>query len=362
MIRAGLVGAAFAAQLHAEGLLATGRVEIAGVVATSDVSRAAFVERWGGTGYRSIPDMLDAEHLDLIVLAMPNRFHCEATLQAAARGVHVLCEKPLAMNLVEAEMMVNACRTAGVHLLYAEQLCYAPRYVRVKELIDSGALGDIMQVQHWERHAGPHASWFHDPELSGGGVLLDMGCHGIEVSRWLLGKPAVRSVHARLGIRKHTAGVVDDHAIVTLEVESGPLAVVDSSWAAPGGIDERLEVLGTHGSVVADLARGQSLLVYSDVGVGYAAEKVTQQTGWLYVSHEDARNWGWHGEDANAVEVLEGRSAPVETGDDGRAVLELVMAAYESAAIGAEVQLPYESTAAIPIQPWLSRSYKPSHT
>lgn len=355
MIRVGFVGAAFAAHLHAEGLAATGRVEVAGVVSASPAGRAAFVERWGGTGHATVADLLDAGPLDLLVLAMPNRFHCDATVAAAARGVHVLCEKPLAMNLAEADRMVAACEAAGVHLLYAEQLCFAPRYRRVKELIDSGALGDIVQIQHWERHGGPHASWFHDPALSGGGVLLDMGCHGIEVARWLLGKPAVRSVHARLGIHKHTAGVVDDHAHVTLEFHTGTLAVVDASWAAPGGIDERLEVLGTAGSVVADLARGQSLLVYSDTGVGDAAEKVTAHTGWVHVAHEEARTWGWYGEDAHAVAVLEGRCEPEETGGDGRAVLEVVMAAYRSAAIGAEVTLPYVSTAAVPIEPWLAR-------
>lgn len=355
VIRVGIIGAAFAGHLHAEGMSATGRAEIAGVVATSASSRQAFVERWGGRGYATTIEMLEAERLDLVVLAMPNRFHCEATLEAAAHGVSVLCEKPLAMNLHEADLMVRACNEAGVHLLYAEQLCFAPRYVRVKELIDSGALGEIVQVQHWERHGGPHAAWFHDPQLSGGGVLLDMGCHGIEVARWLLGKPKVRSVHARLGIHKHLGGVVDDHAFVSIEFESGQLGLIDSSWAAPGGIDERIEVLGTHGSVVADLARGQSLLVYSDVGVGYAAEKVSQQTGWVHVSHEDARTWGWHAEDRHAIDVLEQRCQPVETGSDGRAVLEVVMAAYKSAAIGAEVPLPYETDDARPIEPWLTR-------
>ena len=141
--------------------------------------------------------MLEDARPDAITLAMPNRFHHDATLAAALAGVHVICEKPLAMNLVEADRMIEACRVAGVHLLYAEQLCFAPRYRKVRDLIRSGALGTIIQVQHHERHGGPHASWFHDPVLSGGGVLLDMGCHGIELTRWLLDRPAVAIVGAR---------------------------------------------------------------------------------------------------------------------------------------------------------------------
>lgn len=354
MIRVGVVGAAFAGNLHAEGLLATGQVEIAGIVSHSEASRLQFAERWGCQPYADVPSMLSAGRVDAITLAMPNRFHLDATLAAAAAGVHVICEKPLAMNLRDADRMVEACAEAGVMLLYAEQLCFAPRYVKVRELVRSGALGDIVQVQHRERHGGPHARWFHDPATSGGGVLLDMGCHGIELTRWLLGRPAVRSVHARLGIFKHTGGVVDDHALVTLEYETGTVAVIDASWAAPGGIDERLEVLGTKGSVTADLARGQSMLVYSDVGVGYAAEKVEQTTGWMFVAHEEARTWGWFGEMAHFVDCLSGRVQPEETGADGRAVLEIVMAAYQSAADQRVVAFPFATDAATPIEPWLA--------
>ncbi len=355
-LKAGVVGAAFAGSLHAESLLATGEVDIVGVVSASEASRTGFVDRFGGRGYGSVDELLAGEDLDVISLALPNRFHRDATIAAAAKGVAVVCEKPLAMNLAEADEMVAACESAHVPLLYAEQLCFAPRYVRVKELIDSGSLGEIIQINHWERHGGPHAGWFHDPSMSGGGVLLDMGCHGIEVARWLLDKEPVRSVHARLGVHKHTDGVVDDHALVTLRFDHGALAVIDSSWAAPGGIDERLEVLGTKGTVSADLARGQSLLVYSDVGVDYAAEKVEQERGWFWVAHNEAQTWGWHGEFAHFVDVLRGRSNPIESGRDGRQVLEIVMAAYRSATAGTEVILPYHSNDPIPITPWLHRS------
>ncbi|MDH4277000.1 MAG: Gfo/Idh/MocA family oxidoreductase [Acidimicrobiia bacterium] len=353
-LRAAVVGAAFAGTLHAESLIATREVDVVGVVSATEVSRVAFVDRFGGHGYQNVEDLLVDQRLDVISLALPNRFHADIAVAAAERGVAVISEKPLAMNLAEADRMIDACEAAGVPLLYAEQLCFAPRYVRVKELIRSGSLGDIIQINHWERHGGPHARWFHDPDLSGGGVLLDMGCHGIEVARWLLDKEPASSVHARLGIHKHTEGVVDDHALVTLRFESGSLAVVDSSWAAPGGIDERIEILGTKGTVSADLARGQSLLVYSDVGVDYAAEKVEHERGWFWVAHNEAHAWGWHGEFAHFVDVLRGRADPVETGHDGREVLEIVMAAYRSASEGCEISLPYSSDDPTPIAPWLA--------
>jgi predicted dehydrogenase len=286
-----------------------------------------------------VGELLDREGLDVICIAAPNVTHAEATLAAAARGVHVVCEKPLARTLEECDAMVAACEDAGVLLLYAEQLCFAPRYVRVRELLDDGAFGRVVQVQHRERHGGPHASWFYDRARSGGGVLLDMGCHGVEVARWLLGKPPVVSVHARTGTFKHRDAGVEDHALLSLRFAGGELALIDASWAAPGGIDERLEVLGTEGAVTADLARGQSLLVYTDAGLAYASEKATTTRGWSWVSHEEARTWGWHAEFEHFVACVEGHAEPQETGRDGRAVLEVVLAAYRSAADGTEIAL-----------------------
>lgn len=353
MIRAGIVGAAFAGELHAQGLAATGRVEIAAVVSASAASREAFAARWGCRAHPTVESMLAAERLDVVTLAMPNRFHRDATLLAAAAGAHVVCEKPLAMNLSEADEMITACRDAGVTLFYGEQLCFAPRYVAVRDLVRSRALGDIISVSHRERHGGPHARWFHDPALSGGGALLDMGCHGIAVIRWLLDRRPVTGVSARLGIHRHRDGVVEDHAVVSLGLEGGTVGLVDASWAAPGGIDERLEVLGTKGSVVADLARGQALLVYTDTGVGYGVEKAASTTGWTFVAHEEARTWGWFGEMSHVVDCIEGRATPEVTGDDGRAVLEVVMAAYEAAARRAEVSIPFAAPAVRPIDPWL---------
>ena len=339
MIRAGIAGAGFAASFHAEALTATRRAQVAAVCAPSAASREALAARHGATAYPTVEAMLDAERLDVVTLAMPNEHHLDAALAAAARGVHVICEKPLARTLDECDRMIAACRDAGVLLLYAEQLCFAPRYVRVRELVEAGAFGRLVQVQHRERHSGPHAAWFRDPARAGGGVLLDMGCHGIEVARWLLAREPVVSVHARLGRFTVPEDAVEDHAVVTLRFAGGTLAVIDASWAAPGGIDERLEVLGTHGSVVADLARGQSLNVYTDVGMDYASEKADHTRGWSWVAHDEARTWGWLGEFEHFVDCLEGRAEPVETGADGRAALEIVLAAYRSAAEGREIEL-----------------------
>jgi predicted dehydrogenase len=124
-------------------------------------------------------------------LALPNHLHAQACLDAARAGKHVLWEKPLCRTLDEADQMIDACRQAGVLLMYAEELCFAPKYVRAKKRVEEGALGRVFLVKQNEEHFGPHMPWFGDVEKSGGGVLLDMGCHSIEFARWVSGKPKV---------------------------------------------------------------------------------------------------------------------------------------------------------------------------
>lgn len=350
MIRAGIVGSRFAGQLHAESLAATGRVEIAAIA--SPTSAGALAERYGARPYTSVADMLDDQSLDVVSLALPNRFHADAAVAAARAGAHVICEKPLAQNLADADRMIQACDDAGVLLLYGEELCFAPRYRRVKQLIVDGALGAVFALSHRERHDGPHARWFYDPALSGGGALLDMACHGIELTRWLMGKAAVTSVFARLGNFRHKDEAVEDHASVSLTFDGGAIATIEGSWAVAGGIDERLEVVGDGGSVVADLARGGAMLVHSERGVGYAAEKAGDTRGWSHVSFDEAWQWGWPQEFAHFIDCIEGTATPEETGRDGRATLEIVLAAYHSASIGAAVELPFHTDVERPIELW----------
>ena len=349
MIRAGIVGAGFAGQLHAESLLSTGRAEVVGVVARGEESRRELAARCGALPYGSLTEMLAAEHPEVVVLALPNRHHAEAAVEAFQAGAHVICEKPLATSLADADRMIAAAREAGRLLLYGEELVFAPRYRRVKQLIDEGAVGEVFALNHQERHDGPHAEWFYDPELAGGGALLDMACHGIELCRWLQDKQPVESVFARVGNYRHREAAVEDHAVVSLRFTDGTLGTIQGSWAVGGGVDERLEVLGDAGSVVADLARGSAMLVHSERGVGYAAEKAATGPGWSHVSYQEACQWGWPQQLAHFVDCIEGRADPVETGEDGRATLEIVHAAYASAAQGRAVTLPYPSEAARPI-------------
>ncbi|MCP5118944.1 MAG: Gfo/Idh/MocA family oxidoreductase, partial [bacterium] len=236
-VRVGLIGSQFISSIHAASLKTVPAAELLAAASPTEEHVKRFAAEHGiphtFTDYRR---MLEMDELDMVVLGLPNHLHCQATLDAAAAGKHVVCEKPLAMNLAEADRMIDACRRAGVKLMYAEELCFAPKYVRLKQLVDEGALGRLHLIKQSEKHDGPHAAWFWDVTRSGGGVTMDMGCHAFEFFRWMAGKPKVESVYADMSTRVHqdkTTG--DDNALLIVNFEGGVTGLAEESWTKKGG-------------------------------------------------------------------------------------------------------------------------------
>ncbi len=341
----GLVGSGFVGQAHAEAFSQSTIASVRAVASRSPERAAEFAARWGipawHTDYRELVERAD---VDLVCVAAPNSLHRDIVVAAAEAGKHVICEKPLARTLREADEMIAACRRAGVKLMYAEEICFAPKYVRAKQLADEGALGDVYMVRQSEQHYGPHSDWFWDPDLAGGGVLMDMGCHGIEFARWVYGKPSVRTVSAEVGTFVHRQRTrAEDHAIVTLRFDDRRAALIEASWAKPGGMDDRAEILGSRGVTYADLLRGTSLTTFSDVGYGYAVEKAPDTRGWTFTMFDELWNYGFPQEMDHFARCVAEDAVPLETGEDGRAVLEIIYAAYRAARDG-RVELPLQLT------------------
>ncbi|HOX38384.1 MAG TPA: Gfo/Idh/MocA family oxidoreductase [Candidatus Brocadiia bacterium] len=353
-VKVGLIGSGFVSEIHAESLKRVARAEIAAVASPSKGRAAAFAKRHGiAQSFTDYRKMLEMDDLDMVVLGCPNYLHCRATCDAAAAGKHIVCEKPLCMNLAEADLMIKTSAKAGVKLMYAEELCFTPKYVRMKRLVDEGAVGKVYMVKQSEKHDGPHSPWFWDVEKSGGGVTLDMGCHAFEFFRWMLGKPKAVSVFAEMGTYVHkdkTKG--DDNAVIIVNFEGGATCVAEESWAKPGGMDDRAEVYGSKGVAYADLLHGNSIETYSADGYGYAVEKAGSTRGWSFTIYEEAWNYGFPQEFEHFVDCVANDRQPLETGEDGRATLEIIFAAYQSAGTGKKVNLPFRTKAERPIDLW----------
>ena len=354
-VRVGLIGSQFISSIHARAVQRCPNAELVAVASPTPGNAEKFAGEFSiphhFTDYRQLLELGD---LDMIVIGAPNHVHCEITVAAAAAGKHVVCEKPLCLNLTEADQMIDACKVAGVKLMYAEELCFAPKYVRLKELLDSGALGTPTLIKQSEKHSGPHADHFWDVEKSGGGVAMDMGCHAIEFFRWMLGRPAIKSVYAQMNTLVHgdkTRG--DDNALIVVEFENGCVALAEESWTKLGGMDDRAEVHGSQGVAYADLLHGNSIETYSAAGYDYAVEKSDQTTGWTFTMYEEEWNYGFPQEMAHFVDCVQNDLPPLVTGEDGRAVLEALFAAYASAGSGQKTLLPFPSDAVRPCDLWL---------
>lgn len=353
-VRVGLVGSGFITSIHADGLKRCAAAELTAVASPSPGKAEAFARQHGiphsFTDYRRL---LAMDEIDMVVLGIPNDLHCEFTLNAAAAGKCIVLEKPMCLNLAEADQMLAACAKAKVKLMYAEELCFAPKYVRLKQLLDSGALGEPVLIKQSEKHDGPHAAHFWDVERSGGGVTMDMGCHAIEFFRWILGRPPIKSVYAQMGTHVHRAKTRgEDNAILILEFANGATAIAEESWTKLGGMDDRAEIHGSKGVAFADLLHGNAIETYSAAGYDYAVEKAGSTVGWSFTIYEEIWNYGFVQEMEHFVECVRHDRQPIVTGEDARVVMEVLFAAYESAGTGRKVTLPFKSTAAKPFDLW----------
>ena len=158
-VRVGLIGSGFISTIHAEALKQVGDAELVAVASPSAGKAETLAGKYGiphhFTDYRRL---LGMEEISLVVIGVPNDLHCQVTLAAAAAGKHIVLEKPMGLNLAEADRMLAACQKAKVKLMYAEELCFTPKYVRLKQLLDSGALGQPALLKQSEKHDGPHAA------------------------------------------------------------------------------------------------------------------------------------------------------------------------------------------------------------
>lgn len=341
--RVAVLGAGFIADIHLESLHRfVPDAEVTAIYSRGAARAEALARKYGVSRWFDSIDALfaNADTFDVVDICLPNHRHAEVTLAAAAAGKHVICEKPLCVTLEEADQMIDACQRAGVKLMYAEELCFAPKYERVRKLVRDGALGKVYQMRQSEKHSGPHADWFYDVDQSGGGVLMDMGCHAFGWFRWMLGgNPKIESVSATMGTVMHGGrGRGEDNAVTIIEFEGGVIGVAEDSWAKLGGMDDRIEVYGTQGVSYADLFAGNAALTYSEAGYGYALEKAGSTTGWTFTIFEEAFNQGYPQELRHFIECVREDKTPLVTGEDGRVVLEIIYAAYESAGLGRKVR------------------------
>jgi predicted dehydrogenase len=344
-VKVGIIGSRFEGEIHAESFrLMPDEAEVVAIASPTPGNAEKLARKYNilrvFTDYKK---MLAEKDIEMVTITAPNSLHAQMTVDIAEAGKHVVCEKPLCMTLEEADRMIDTCRRKGVLLMYAEELFFTPKYVKAKEMADQGAFGKVYLVKQSEKHFGPHADWFWDVQKSGGGVFMDMGCHGIAFCYWFLGRPAIKTVYCQMGTHVHggrTKG--EDNSICIIEFANGAVGMIEDSWARRGGMDDCIEVYGEGGVAYADLHMGNALPTYSEYGYGYAVEKAPTTKGWTYPVFGELWNYGFPQEMHHFARCVRGKEQPQATGEDGRLVQEVLYAGYQSAGTGRKTELPFQ--------------------
>jgi len=279
----------------------------------------------------SLEEAVSDADVDVVVIGLPNHRHEEAVAAAARAGKAVLCTKPLGRNAEEAQRMLEAVERAGVFHGYLEDLCYTPKTLKSLEAVRGGSIGKVLWVRSREAHPGPHSDWFWNKEFSGGGAIVDLGCHCIEIARNFIGKD-IRPVEVVCWGDTQVHPIdAEDHAIGLVRYENGAIGQFEVSWAFRGGMDLRDEVAGTEGTIWLNHWLRTGFEMYTAVGQsGYVAEKAEGTTGWLFPVGDEASALGYVDMFTDVFDALDAGEAPRETFYDGYVVNAIIDAAYAS--------------------------------
>jgi predicted dehydrogenase len=279
----------------------------------------------------SLEEAVSAKDVELVVVGLPNHLHLEAVTAAARAGKAVLCTKPLARTSAEAREMLDAVEAAGVFHGYLEDLVYTPKTLKALQSVRAGAIGRVLWARSREAHPGPHSDWFWTKELSGGGALVDMGCHCIEIGRSFVGKH-VRPVEAVCwGATQVHPIEAEDSVVGLVRYASGALAQFEAAWTFRGGMDLRDEVSGSEGTIWLNHWLRTGFEMFSAPGSGgYVAEKAETESGWLFPVGDETSALGYDAMFADMLDSFDGKRAPVETFYDGYVVNAIMDACYRS--------------------------------
>lgn len=254
-VRWGILGAGKIAESQMAPAIAAAPGHELAAVSRRDLGAAElFAKRHGARrAYDSVEALLEDDRVNAVYVATPPHLHARETVLAAEAGKHALVEKPMAMTTAEAREMIDACRASGVLLTVCHYQRFNARHQRIKSLLEEGAIGQVTaaRINFSDRFPPQAGFWHHDPEISGGGPMMDLGIHCIDLLRYLCGR--VETV-AALAETLVDSSPVDDTATLLLRMANGAQAVITSHWTTANHQPEQtngLEICGTEGSIRA---------------------------------------------------------------------------------------------------------------
>ncbi|HID91197.1 TPA: Gfo/Idh/MocA family oxidoreductase [Candidatus Bathyarchaeota archaeon] len=328
-VRVAVIGSGFVARnFHLPALERMPEAEVAAVVDARPERARGAAERFGiKRWFTDHADALELEDVDVALVCTPTYTHREIVLCACAHGKHVLCEKPVALRLRDVDEMTDEARRAGVKFMVGHCLRFWPEYVRVRQLIDDGEIGEPVMARAYRQSSWPVwglEGWYEDIRKSGG-VAVDLSIHDVDFLRWVFGD--VERVYAQGGCLIRRDVTAHDYVQALLRFGGGEIAYVEGSWAMPEGypFSTYLEVAGTQGLITVDNQTTAALRIYAK-GRREALTPVSEDAYFLELRH--------------FIDCVVNDREPAVPGGEARKSLEISLAVLKSVKEGRPVSLP----------------------
>lgn len=341
-LRYGIVGCGVIGPWHAKAVTLASGADLVAVCDIIPEKAETFAKEYGATAFTDLPTMLREARLDILSVCTPSGLHAEMAMAAAQAGIHVLSEKPLDVTDQAMNAMIRACRERGVKLGCIFQRRTSPIMKRIREIVQSGKLGKmVLGDAYLKYYRSPEyyasAGWRGTWKLDGGGALMNQGVHCVDLMQWIMGPVSTITAHAAPLVRKIE---VEDTSVAILQYASGAFGVIEGTTSVCPGMDHRLEFHGEFGTLRVD---GEKIV---DLRSSLMTEEEIAQTMALHdkadSSSSDPRSIGIEGHVTQVQDMIdavrEGRD-PMVTGEQARAAVDLILAIYESARTGKQVQL-----------------------
>jgi len=325
----GVIGCgAIAQEAHLPNYAAHPKARLVALADIDNQRATEVAQRFGVPNvYTDYHQLLERDDIQAVSVCTPNYLHAQQTIEAAKAGKHILCEKPMAITIGEAEDMIKAVEGAGVQLMVGFTHRFYPFNEKARTLIAEGRIGRPYTVRVRFAHRGPYTSWtaksdwFFDTKHAGGGAILDMGIHALDIAHFVLGAE-IRTVAANLTTLAHDIQA-EDTAVMSLEFSNGCLGYIETGWHSwPGPLG--LEIYGSRGTIIVDYETPLRLW--------------TQEAG-DWQEFTDFPAGGWEAEIKYFVDALVKGEEVKPDGLDGLVSLRAALAAYESHSLGKRISL-----------------------
>lgn len=328
-------GTGYISRVHADAARKLPDAALTAVVNHRPDSRARFAAEFNiPRQYGDVDSLLEAGGVDALIVSTPNYLHAPQTIAALRAGVHVMVEKPMAMNAIEAALMLKASESSRAKLMVAHNWRFDPEAIWLRQRVETGRLGEIIRTKGYSVHVnwGP-SGWFTQKQYAGGGAMADMGIHAIDTTRFLLGDPPPKSVYARIGTYYQDFDV-DDTGTVIVNWENGVTSYIESGWRQPhvDAPQAATQLYGTRGfgqlyPTRLELMPGAGTM-FEEVEGPFPATRQPHAPQSMY----DAQM-------AYFVDCIRADRTPVPGGAEGWVNMRIVDAAYESARTAEVVKL-----------------------